>query len=197
MERQARIRIVDMVLGPPLLGLFFVAKVFYKILFSWWYDPWSQRKANDSLWNDVQSNFSFLTSKGHLVKERRIRIHPFDYASIRIILDNLCFRFTRGRGELNISLSPSRALEDSHHLDCVIAAIDTKDVMEIGPITSLYEAAQVVQSRLDALNKAFSESEYPEFRKKLSREKESERIRTRQLEWELNQRLYGNRITKS
>jgi len=185
-----------MLLGPLFLGLFFVGRVVYSTLFSWWYDPWRQKRANNSLWGDVQSNLYFLTSRGKLVKEKHIHIHPFDYASIRIVFDNLCFRFTRGQRELNITVSPSRALEDSHHLDCVIAALDSRDVTELEPVANLYDAANIVRPRLDALNEAFSESEYPEFRKKLSQEKELEGVRTRQHEWELNKALYGNRIRR-
>jgi hypothetical protein len=186
-----------MLLGPLFLGLFFVGRIVYATVFSWWYDSWQQRKANNSLWGDVQSNFYFLTSKGKLVREEHLHIHPLDYASIRIVVDNICFRFTRGQRELNISLSPSSAPEDSHHLDCVIAALESRDVTELDPIGDLQEVANVVRPRLDALNEAFSESEYPEFRKKLSKEKQSERIRLRQHEWELNKVLYGDRVTKS
>ncbi|HKN70540.1 MAG TPA: hypothetical protein VJX30_05900 [Terriglobales bacterium] len=181
---------------PLFAGLGFILMVIRKILFAWWLDPLLQRKANRALWDDVQTNFYFLTSAGHLAKERPAHIHPFDYASIRIIFDNLCFCFTRGRGELNISLSPSRAPEDSHHLDWVVAALASRDATELEPMGSLDEVAQVIRPRLDALNRAFSESEYPEFRKKLSEEKKSERIRTRQLEWELNKAVYGRGTTK-
>jgi hypothetical protein len=181
---------------PFVLGLFFATKVVHKVFLAWWLDPLLQRKANRALWDDVQANLYFLTSAGHLVKERRVHIPPFDYASIRIIFDNLCLRFTRGQCELNISLSPSRDLEDSHHIDWVVATLDSKDVTELEPMGSLEEVAQVLRPRLEALNRAFSESEYPEFRKKLSEEEKSERVRTRQLEWELNQAVYGRGTTK-
>jgi len=181
---------MDMVLGPLFIGLLFAAKIVYKILFSWWLDPWCQRKTNGSLWNDVQSNFYFLTSIGELVKEKPLRILPLDYASINVVFKNLCFCFTRGQGEVHISISPSHAPKEFTQLGYVIAALDSRDITALEPMGCLSEAAQVVRPRLDALDKAFSESEYPEFKKKLSHEKESGRIRTRQLEWELNKRLY-------
>jgi len=63
-------------------------------------------------------------------------------------------------------------------------------------IGDLPSAADLVRPRLDALLREFSEEQYPKFRGKLSREKESVRVATRELEWDLNQRVYGYRPTK-
>jgi hypothetical protein len=181
------------VLGPLLLVPYFAGVVVYKALFSWWFDPWSQRKANQALWLDLQSQLYFLTSKGQVVRERQTRVQPFDYATVRIAFENVCFCFTRGRRELNISLSPSYQTGDRYDLLAVIAALDSKDTTELPPIDSLWEAADVIGSRLDDLNRAFSEREYPDFKHKLVAIKNEERIQTRQMEWELNKRLYGSR----
>jgi len=172
---------------------FFVCKVVDKICFSWWYDPWRQRRANEALWYDVQREFYFLTSIGELVKSKKLEIHPFDYASIRVVLKNLCFRFTRGRGEFNALISPVCCPNDSYYLEWVLAALDSSDRAETQRVDTLNEVAQVLRSRLDEINESFSATKYPGFREKLLREKESTRILTRQAEWELNQRLYGNR----
>ena len=182
---------------PIFRGIGVIFKTIYSIAFSWWLDPRLQRKANEALWNTLQSNFYFLTSRGQRVEEKALVIHPFDYASIRIVLDNLCFCFTQGRGEFNVSLSPARSARDSYPLAWVIAALDSKEA-KIDPVGSLDDAARVVKLRLDELEDAFSDREFPEFRKKLSMQRDAEHMRTRQLEWELNQRLYGdrNRIRK-
>src|SRR5208282_4264217 len=43
----------------------------------------------------------------------------------------------------------------------VVAALASRDATELEPMGSLDEDAQVIRPRLDALNRAFSESEYP------------------------------------
>jgi hypothetical protein len=48
----------------------------------------------------------------------------------------------------------------------------------------------LLRARLDDLNGVFSESRYPEFKKKLVSVKENVRVLTRQAEWELNKQLY-------
>jgi len=52
-------RILD-ALTPVLVGFGFIVKVLYGAAFSWWLDPWLQRKANRALLDDVQSNLYSL-----------------------------------------------------------------------------------------------------------------------------------------
>jgi hypothetical protein len=106
------------------------------------------------------------------------------------VFENVEFCFTRGRGELKVSLSPRCAPDDSYELPLVIAALDSKEVVEVAQSTHLAEVGDLVRARLDELNDAFSERQYPEFKTKLSSVKDRERILTRQAEWELNKRLY-------
>ena len=82
------------------------------MFFAWWLDPWFQRKSNQALWDDVQANLYFLYSNGELIKEKHPQILPFDYASVSLVFDNIRFCFTRGREELNVSLSPRHAPMD-------------------------------------------------------------------------------------
>jgi hypothetical protein len=180
-------------MASPIRALFFFGKCFYKAFFSWWYDPWQQGKANEALWHEVQARLYFLAATGELVKERRPAILPFDYASINIVFKNLRFCFTRGQGEFNVTLSPARFPSHTYHLESVLAALSSNETSEVQRIDTLEEVAEVLRSRLDAISESFSETEYPEFREKLLKEKESERILIRQSEWELNRRLYGNR----
>ena len=62
MERRTRETIIT-VLRPALLVVKFIATCVYKGLF-WWYDIVSQKRADQSLWDDLQVNLHFLVSKG-------------------------------------------------------------------------------------------------------------------------------------
>lgn len=177
-------------LRPPLLALAFIFKSIDKLFFEWWLDPWLQRRKNQSLRDDVQANLYFLYSEGQLVNEKHPKILPFDYAIVRIIFGNIVFCFTRGRDELNVSLSPRHAPNDSHLLSVVIAVLDSKDVTEQRGVSYLSEVAELLRPRLGALNEAFSEQAYPDFQERFAFEERTLRTLTRQAEWELNKRLY-------
>lgn len=163
-------------------------KTTYHLLF-FWLDIWMQRKNDQALQEDMERNLYFLVSKGRPVKKKRLQILPFDYSSACFSLENVYFCFTRGRGELNISLSPIGDTNDIHDLVIVIAVLDSKEVTEINPIEDLHKAAELLRSRMEAINDAFSERQYPEFRRKLVAAEESSKMVTRQIEWELNKRL--------
>jgi hypothetical protein len=68
-----------------------------------------------------------LVLTGEIVEERWLKtaVHPFDYAVVRILNGNICFGFTRGQEQLNVTLSPRHAPRDTHELHIVIAAIDS------------------------------------------------------------------------
>ena len=178
------------VLRPPLLALAFIFKIIHKVFFAWWLDPWLQRKSNQALWDDVQLNLYLLYSKGELIKEKRPQILPFDYASVSLVFGNIRFIFTRGREELNVSLSPRHAPMDTHQLPVVIAAVDSRDVTEQKPIAYLSEVGDLLGPRLGAPNRAFSEKAYPDFKRKLEQAEKTLHLLTREFEWELNKRLY-------
>jgi hypothetical protein len=130
MQRQSRARIMDLA-WPLFAGLGFVLKVTNRTLLAWWLDPWLQRRANKALWDDVQENLYFLYTKGQPIKERWPRALPFDYASVYIVFENLRFCFTRGRGEVNISVAPRHAPDESYQLAVIIAALDSIDITQV------------------------------------------------------------------
>jgi hypothetical protein len=63
-------------------------------------------------------------------------------------------------------------------------------VTQVEQLHSLSKVGDLLRVRLDEINSAFFEREYPEFQKKLSAVKERVRILTLQAEWELNKGLY-------
>jgi hypothetical protein len=188
MEKRMRDFLIE-VFRPVYLLLSFVLRFVYKVLFGW-LEIWSQRKADASLLHDIRVNLHFLFPTGSVVKERWYRVLPFDYASVRINYGNVCYCFTRGREELNVSLSPRHAPAETHRLVVVIAALDSTDAAEQKPTRQFSDVEDVLRPRLDALDDAFSESHYPDFRPKLLREKNALRVLAKQAEWELNRRLF-------
>jgi hypothetical protein len=187
MEKRTREQLIA-VLRPAYLLVNFVARIADTVLFGW-LALWSQKRENASLMDDIEANLYFLISAGEVVKERWTKVHPFDYASVQINYENICFFVTRGQGQVNVLLSPRHALRDTHELSIVIAALDSSDVREQKPVNYLSEVGDLLRPRLDALNEAFSELRYAEFRKKLDAERETVRLLTRQAEWALNKRI--------
>jgi len=165
-ERRAKLRVWDF-LAPAIRGIGFFIKVVYIALLGWWLGPWLQRKANRSLLNDVRENFSFLFPKGHVLKQPRIRVLPFDYASVEIAWENLLFSFTRGREEVNVLVAPSHAPKMSYELGPAIAALENRHYSERDRVTNLHDAANLLQPGLEALNTAFSKQSFPAMKQKL------------------------------
>ena len=109
---------------PPVLLLGFVVKTIYRVMFGWWLGPWFQRKANQSLIEDIRAKLPFLFPIGNFVEHPRIRVLPFDYASAELGWENLLFSFTRGREETNVLVAPRHAPNRSYELGPVIAALE-------------------------------------------------------------------------
>ena len=141
------------------MGVGFIIKTLYSAGFSWWLDPWLQRKANRALLNDVQSNLNFLVSQAKAVNSPST-VLPFDYASVEVLWENLFFVITRGRGELNVSVAPSHAQDELNELGPTIAALEGRHLSEHDAVNNLSDAAALLRPRLDLLNVAFSELEY-------------------------------------
>lgn len=188
MKRQTQIQIME-VLWPLFAAISFVGKAIYGGAFAWWLDPWLQGRANQALWDDIQVNLHFLHNNCQPLKTRRARVLPFDYASVCLDYGNVRFCFSRGREELHVTLSPRHAPMEAYELPVVIAAINSADVTQQTSPRSLSGVGDLLRPRLDALNEAFSESRYPEFKKGLSAQKDNLRAATKQVEWELNKRV--------
>jgi hypothetical protein len=187
-DSQNRIRIGNIV-WPFFAGLSFVVKAVDKTFLAWWLWPLLQRKANEALRQDLRRDLPFLCGEGRFVEEKRSVVLPFDYAEAYVRAGNLLFCFTRGRGEINVSVSPSHSPLDSYLLAVVLAALDCKAITEVTVPTELPDLNRLIQTRFDGVNEALSETQFPEFKKKLLDVKENVRVLTRQAEWELNRRL--------
>jgi hypothetical protein len=165
-QRRNKLRLLDL-FAPVVLGIGFFFKVVYVVFFGWWLDPRLQRRANQSLLNDVRENLSFLFPNGHAVEHPRIRVLPFDYASVEVAWENLLLSFTRGREEVNVLVAPSHAPNMSYQLGPAIAALENRHYSEHDAVNSLHDAAGLLEPRLEALNVAFSEQSFPAMKQKL------------------------------
>jgi hypothetical protein len=138
----------------------------YKTLFGW-VDIWLQRKADSALLYDVRSTFFFLFPAAEIVKEPGHAVPPCDYATVRLNYKNICFYFSRGRGEVNILLSPRHVPLATQELAYVVAVFDSVNISKVRTNGGLDGAADLLRPRLEALNEAFSEHGYAEFSKRL------------------------------
>ena len=112
-------------------------------------------------------NFYSIVSEAQIIDPRRTATLPFDYSSVKLIYKNIAFCFTRGRGGAHVSLSPRHAPAESYELGSVVAALDQRHLSERDMVNDLEKAASLLYPRLDALNTAFSEKEFPKFRLRL------------------------------
>jgi hypothetical protein len=158
-------RILD-ALSPVLVAFGFIVKSIYGAAFSWWLDPWLQRKANRALLDDVRSSLYFLVSQAKAVNSRSA-VLPFDYASVEVLWENLFFVITRGRGDVSVSIAPAHARNDLNELGPTIAALEGRHFSERDVVHDLGGAAALLQPRLALLNSAFSEREYSSTKKRI------------------------------
>lgn len=184
--RESVITIAIRMIWPVFAVLGFAVKCLDKVAVSWWLGPILQRKANRALLRDLQSALGTLHMEGRMEEEHSVL--PFDYASVYLFFGNLRFCFTRGRGELNVSVSPVHDPEDSYELALVISALDSIEPKEVD-LRNLEAVGESVRTHLHAINNAFNSYNYPEFRRKLLVLRQNVRILTRQTEWELRKRL--------
>ena len=163
-DRRNEVNLIKRLLLRCVQVLSFALNGIWWVLVGWWFNPISQRTENRALLMDVQTHLYFLTSAGQPIIEKHPPILPFDYASAKILHGNVCYCFTRGRGELNVTVAPRHARESSHELSSVIAALDGSGV---APLLDFVDIAAALRPRLLVIDRAFSKECYPEFEKKL------------------------------
>jgi hypothetical protein len=159
-ERATKRRILEL-LTPFVQGIGSVLKLVYDVVFAWWLDPWLQRKENRALWDAVQANLYFITSESHADLSGPTTLHPFDYASIEVPWKNLVVTITRGRGDVTVSVAPRHAPEENYELGPLVAALEERHFSERDVVNDLAGAANLLKPRLQQLNTAFSEREFP------------------------------------
>jgi hypothetical protein len=165
-QRATKLRIVEFT-APFFLGIGFIVKMLNKVAFAWWLDPRLQRNENRALWDDVQANLFFLVSEAQLVNSRPVAVLPFDYASVKLLRENVLFTITRGRGDLTVSVGPRHLPAESYELGSVMAALERRHLSERDLVNDFAGVERLLGPRLQVLNAAFSEEEYPRIKTRL------------------------------
>ena len=162
LRRAQRAGKIIRIFEPAILGIGFLFKATWWICFGWWLEPIGQERSNAALRRDIANNLSFVFPEGRFIVEPRTKILPFDYATATVLYRNVSLGFTRGRGELNVTVAPRHLSSESRELSLVLTALTLKR----RSISTLAEASSLLRDNLPALNAAFSEQEYPEFAKR-------------------------------
>lgn len=165
MQRATKLRLLDFV-APVFLGIGYIAKMVYKLAFAWWLDPLLRRNANRSLLDETTTNLYFLVSEPH-ADVRSISARQSAWPTVEIRWENLLFTVVRWCGDTNISVAPRHAPRESHELGPVVAALECRHFSERDVVNDLADAANLLRPRLQVLNAAFSEQEFPQMKERL------------------------------
>ena len=166
MQRTTKRRLIEFV-APLFLGIGFIVKVVYYILFAWWLDPWLRRKANRALLDDITKNLYFLVSDSQTNVPRSINILDSEWPTVEVRWDNLLFTVVRWREDTIVSVAPSHASRESYELGPLVAALECRHFSSSDVVNNLADAGDVLRPRLQALNTAFSEEMFPHFKARL------------------------------
>lgn len=140
MQKATKVRILQL-LKPVILGLGFAVKIIYYVVFAWWLSPWIRHKANRELVRDIEQQLYFLISG-----PSAIRVLQADWPTAEILFGNLLFTVLRWRDETTVSVAPRHSPTQSYQLG------------------SLHDSAKLLRTRVEDLNIAFSEEEFPRTR---------------------------------
>ena len=166
MQRATKRRILES-LAPVFLGLGFVIKMVYNIAFAWWLDPWLRRKANRALLDDITANLYFLVSDPNASAPQSIGVLQSEWPTVEIPWGNLLFTVVRWRGDTNVSVAPRHAPGESYEIGPLVAALESRHFSELDVVNDLADAANLLRPRLQALNAALSEQEFPRIKERL------------------------------
>jgi hypothetical protein len=185
-------KLIVAILRPPLLVLRFFASRIYKIFFGR-ADRNLAIRHQDELAQAIRNQLAFLFEEHHgaIVPNVDVRFPPeFDYAYVTVSVGDLLFRFLRGRGELSAEVRHGRTPHEWHDLSTVLSLVDPTEKIQRGPFDDLGHLGGLLRPHMNRLQNAFSTDGYPELKKQLSRVYAHDQAATRQLQTEINRRLY-------
>jgi hypothetical protein len=143
-EKGTKARIVQF-LRPLILGIGFVLKVAYYLVFAWRLTPWLRHSANRELVKETERSLWFLIPKAGAVS-----VLDGDWPRVQIFSGKLLFTILRWQDATTVSAGPIHSPSQS----CQLGALD--------------DVARLLQSRLEDLNAAFSEEEFSRVREDFS-----------------------------
>jgi len=180
------------VVRPPLLFVGYVSRGISGLLFPK-REEQRARERQDTLAEDIRLSMPFLFHDWDtkIIPDKGTGFPPpFDYAAVIVEFLNLRARFTRGRETLIVFLAPKFSPESWHELSTILIALDIPGVRR-GSIIDLTQAGKLIGQHIDSLSKALSKAAYPQLTDKLREIRERDRTVTKQLEAEINRRIYG------
>jgi hypothetical protein len=164
-QRETKHRIL-LFFAPVLLGVGFIVKMVYNAAFAWWLDPWLRRKANRALLDDITANLYFLVSEPQ-ANVRSIGVSQSEWPTAEISWKNLLFTVVRWRSDTIISIAPRHHPGKSYEIGPLVAALECRHFSKRDVVNGLPGAANLLRPRLQALNAAFSEQEFPHIKDRL------------------------------
>jgi hypothetical protein len=152
----------------------------------------SSKKREHQFAQEIRRDLPFLFNEesGATVPDNTVKHpRPFDFASVTVDLDDLRFRFFRGRGDLRAWVAPQHAPNDWEELPLVLRVLDAPEWVESKPFLFWDDLARVLKPRMAHLREALSVARYPELMVSLSDVHKQEQSVIRQWETETNRRL--------
>ena len=179
------------ILRPLFLLTGLVAKPLYRLLFSR-SDERLAREAEQQLAADLHTYLPFLFKEmeGRIVPNEGVEFPPpFDYAIVTIGVSRALLRFTRGRDHLAVQVAPKSYPNHFHEVSTVLTTLAVAGIQR-GSVSCLSDAGRVLRQHIGEIQRAFAPQEYPRLSAELQEVYARDRVVVKQLETELNRRLY-------
>jgi len=114
---------------------------------------------------------------------------PFDYAVVVVAVEDLLFRFIRGRGDIGVQVTKQCDPTNWGELQWVLSMVDGPDLFEPRDFSSLEDIANLLKPRMARIKELFSVDRYPDTKHALSDMRSHERAVARQLASEISRTL--------
>jgi hypothetical protein len=184
--------IFNYIVRPPLLLVGSVVRPLYWLLYGWWGEKRFVAKQQERLTREVRSQFSFLFSNhnaktipngdiGHLAL--------LQCPVVTLAAEGLLFRFIHWRDERQLHIASERLPHEWQELSKVLNVMEP-DKFSRYPAASFEDSAHLLEQHLDLVTKAFSSDRYTDVKDQLEHAYRHDMAATRQLQTEINRRLY-------
>ena len=191
MNRQLRFFFFEYVVKPPLVVVGFIFKGLYWITYGWWGEGRFFQKQLRRLEVEIRDLFWFLFSEhsGEIVQNGDIgHLARLQASVVTVSVGNLLVRFVEWRDEQQVHIASKQSPSEWYGLLSALRAMDQEVESRI---FGFRDAADLLHRNLKQLEEAFSPVIDPELRKRVLLDRDYDRAATRQLENEINRRLYG------
>ncbi len=161
----------------------------YKVLFSWWLDPWLQRKKQQRLSDAIEQSLR-PPFPMRILRNSHPQVQPSDYATVHVEAGNVFLGITQGRGEIVLTVGPRTKPSERYKLLQVIASLEGTMEWQVKYPCDLKETDILLQSRWEQLNELFAPTGAAA-RETLQLQTINNHIPVPQLEWERKKRRWA------